>query len=119
MPESNVVIWVTAVGLIGILLAVVAYLINKVGDMITRAFDGLKVETSKAFDNLKSDIKDELKILWEKINTHQSLAASNAANMIEHKAIEAERYAGCLERHKVINEAISHLQKRRDSDKEE
>jgi hypothetical protein len=101
MPESNAVIWAVAVALIVGMLATIGYLIDK------------------GFYGLKADLKAEMAKLWEKLDSHQSLANTNAANMLEHKGADAERQLACAERHKRLDLQLAHLQRRRTGESNE
>ena len=98
MPAANTILWTTAVSLIVGMMVIIGWIIDK------------------GFYGLKEDIKAELSKLWEKIDAHQTQAASNAAIMLEHKGVDAERQRACLERHTRIDIEIAHLQKRRNDD---
>lgn len=106
MPNASVVLWATAVGLIVLMLGIIGRLVDR------------------GFTSVKADMKAEIKTLWEKLDKHQSLGEANASNLQELKARSDERMGSCLERHKIIDERfkvmeqeISGLQHRRDSDR--
>lgn len=91
MPDPNIVLWSTAVGLIVLMLGIIGYLVRE------------------GFTTLKETIMKELKVIWEKIDKHQLQAEQNAANIQESKAIALERKENCEARHRAVDAELARL----------
>lgn len=59
MPTIGAIVWAAIAGLIVLMLGIIGYLIDK------------------GFTSLKADIKEELKTLWLKLDTHQTQELAN------------------------------------------
>ncbi|MDA8114997.1 MAG: hypothetical protein M0Z43_09775 [Acidithiobacillus sp.] len=71
MPTADTILWTAISALILIMLGIIGYLIST-------GFEGLK---------------DQLKTIWEKIDTHQKQAEANALEIAAMKARCEERHS--------------------------
>lgn len=94
MPSATAILWATAVGLIAVLGAIIAYLVNK------------------GFNTIKASIEREFKVLWDKLNEFQKAYNGTAASLLAHKEAEQVRNDACLERHRKMEEEIANLNRR-------
>jgi len=102
LPSSEAVLWASAIGIIGIMGGIIAWLINK------------------GFDTVKASIEKEFQVLWKKFEKFQENYTVTAASLQAHREAEEVREKACAERHqrddeahRALKEEIDHLKDRK------